>query len=171
MGNTKKIVLLALLISQALILSIVESWIPIPIAVPGVKLGLANIVTLIVIIFFGFKDALIVVVIRTLLASLYTGGLIVFLFSVSGGILSTVIMALLYKKMSKVFSIVGISVSGAIMHNTGQLAVAALIMKELSVLSYLPVLVASGIIMGCFVGLCTNFLVKALKKTNLFVQD
>ncbi|MGI6777023.1 MAG: Gx transporter family protein [Acetivibrionales bacterium] len=171
MSSTKKLVLIALFVSQALVLSIIESWIPLPVAIPGVKLGLSNIITLIAIIFFGFKEAIIIVIIRTFLASLYTGGFSVLLFSITGGVLSAIVMALLYKKFASAFSIIGISVAGAIMHNIGQLMVASLIMQELSVFFYLPVLLVSGILTGCFVGLCTNFLAKALNKTKLFDKD
>jgi len=168
MRNTKRLVLLALMVSLALILSIVESWIPVPVAIPGVKLGLANIITLVVIIFFGYKDALLVVVVRCILASIFGGGFVLFLFSVSGGILSLFVMALLYSKLAKTFSLIGISICGSVAHNIGQIAAASLIMKELSVMAYLPILLVSGIIMGCFVGLCSNFLCSALKK-NRFI--
>ena len=170
MKNTKKLALLALMVSQALILSIVESWIPVPVAIPGVKLGLANIVTLLAIIFFGTRDALIVVCIRVALSSLFGGGLLIFTFSIAGGILSTITMAFLYKKMYNFFSILGISIVGAIMHNIGQLSMASVVMKDFSVLSYLPVLFISGIIMGCIVGICTKMLVPALEKTGIFSQ-
>lgn len=169
MTKTKRLVFLALMVSQALVLSIIESWIPMPpIMPPGVKLGLANIITLTVIIFFGYKDALLVVAARCILVSFFGGGFTVFLFSIAGGILSTLIMALLYRKLSRIFSILGISVAGAIAHNISQLTMASFIMKELSVMTYLPILLISGIIMGCFVGLCAGFLSKALKKVNVF---
>lgn len=164
MNKTRRIVLLALLISQALVLSIVESWIPLPIAIPGVKLGLANIVTMIVIVFFGFRDAIIVTVIRTALASMFGGGFIIFLFSFTGGILSAFVMAILYKKASKVMSILGISIAGAVTHNAGQLAMASIQMKTVSVMTYLPILLVSGVIMGCFIGFCTTYLSKSLEK-------
>jgi heptaprenyl diphosphate synthase len=167
MKNTRRLILLGLLVSQALILSIVESWIPLPVAIPGVKLGLANIITLIAIIFFGFREAFLIMCIRVLLSSLYGGGWVVFWFSLAGGILSTIMMGFLYKWASKVFSIIGISIAGSIMHNVGQLIAASIVMRELSVMGYLPVLLVSGIIMGCFVGLCTNFLTKALEKTRI----
>jgi heptaprenyl diphosphate synthase len=166
--NIRRLVLLALLVAQALVLSIVESWIPIPGTPPGVKLGLANIVTLIAIIFLDSRSALLVVLLRTLLASLYTGSPMIFLFSLAGGVLSTVVMAVLYKRMSKNFSITGISIAGAVSHNLGQMAVASAVTRELAVLSYLPVLLISGIIMGFFIGICTVFLSKALKKTRIF---
>lgn len=169
MKNTKRFILLALMVSQALILSIVESWIPLPVAIYGIKLGLANIITIMVIIFFGFKEALLVVTIRCILSAIFAGGPIVFLFSIAGGLLSTVVMSLLYKRLSKYFSIIGVSIAGAVTHNIGQIIMACIVMRELSVLSYLPFLLISGIIMGCFVGLCSNFLSKALERARLFM--
>jgi len=167
MKNIRRLTLLGLLVSQALVLSIVESWIPLPVAIPGVKLGLANIITLITIIFFSFKEAFLIMFMRVLLSSFFGGGWVVFWFSLAGGILSTIMMGVLYKWASKVLSIIGISIVGSIMHNIGQLIAASIIMKELSVMGYLPVLLISGIIMGYFVGLCTNFLTKALNKTKI----
>ncbi|MCR4435920.1 MAG: Gx transporter family protein [Clostridiales bacterium] len=168
MKSTRRLVLLALMVAQALILSIIESWIPLPIAVPGIKLGLANIVTLITLTFFGFRDALFVVTVRCALSSLFGGGLIVFLFSITGGILSTIVMAFMLKKFLRSFSLYGISIAGAIVHNFGQLVMASIIMKQWSVMAYLPILLVSGIIMGSFVGLCSGFLSKALQKTHIF---
>ena len=164
MSNTRRIVLLALFISQALVLSIVESWIPLPIGIPGVKLGLANIVTMIVIVFFGFRDAVIVTILRTALASIFGGGFIIFLFSVTGGLFSTLVMAILYKKASRLMSILGISIAGAVAHNVGQLVMASIQMKDYNVMTYLPILLISGVIMGCFIGFCTTYLSKALEK-------
>lgn len=168
MRKTRRIVLLALFVSQALVLSIIESWIPIPAVVPGVKLGLANIITMVIIVFFNFSDALLVVIVRSILTSIFAGGPTVLFFSLSGGILSTVIMAFLYKRFSRLFSIIGISIAGAMTHNVGQLAAASVFMRELAVFTYLPVLFVSGIIMGCFVGICSNFLIYALKKHDAF---
>lgn len=168
MGKTKKIVVLALLTAQAIVLSIVENWIPLPVALPGIKLGLANIIVLTTIVLFGLKDALVIVFIRTILSSFFTGGFTVFMFSISGGILSILVMNFLYKKMFKVFSIMGISIAGAVMHNLGQLLMASIVMKDFSVMTYLPLLLLSGIIMGSFTGLCTNYLIKALRKARLF---
>jgi heptaprenyl diphosphate synthase len=167
--KTRRLTLLALMVSQALILSIVESWLPVNaiLPIPGVKLGLANIITLIAIIFFGYKDALLIVVIRCLLAAFFGGGLVIFLYSVTGGILSTVVMAILYKKALKVFSLIGISIVGAVIHNIGQISIACFLMKTLTVLTYLPALIITGIIMGCFIGLCSRFLSEALKKAKI----
>lgn len=169
MKGTKKLVVLALFVSQALVLSIIETFIPIPVGIPGIKLGLANIITMILIMHFGLKETLTVVIIRCLLSSVFGGGLVIFLFSVAGGILSASVMYFLYKKMSGVFSVVGISISGAVAHNIGQVLVAVLILQTFSVLTYLPVLMVSGIIMGCFVGFCSMFLSRFIKKTNILL--
>ncbi len=168
MGKTKKIVVLALLTAQALVLSIVENRIPLPVTLPGIKLGLANIIVLTTIVFFDLKDVLLIVFLRTILSSLFTGGFTGFLFSISGGILSSLVMNFLYKKMFKVFSIMGISIAGAVMHNLGQLLMASIVMKDFSVMMYLPMLLLSAVIMGSFTGLCANYLIKALRKARIF---
>lgn len=168
MNRTKHVVILALFISQALILSLIESWIAIPSPVPGVKLGLANIITLVTIVFFSFKDVLAVVTVRSLLGSLLGGGIVLFPFSLGGGLLSAVVMYIFRKKMDKSFSLIGISIAGAIAHNLGQLTVAAFLTGGFAVFGYLPVLMVSGIVMGCFIGLVANFLINALKKTRVF---
>jgi heptaprenyl diphosphate synthase len=168
-SSVKKTVLLGLLISQALVLSIIESWIQIPVPVPGVKLGLANIITVVVIVYFGFREALTVVVVRCVLTSFFGGGgWMFFFFSAAGGILSTMIMSILYKTGRNKFSLTGISIAGAITHNIGQLLVAVFFMRDLAVAVYLPVLLVSGCIMGFFVGFVSNLLVNALKKTKMY---
>jgi heptaprenyl diphosphate synthase len=168
-SSVKKIVLLGLLISQALVLSIIESWIQIPVPVPGVKLGLANIITVVVIVYFGFREALTVVIVRCVLTSFFGGGgWMFFFFSAAGGILSTMIMSILYKTGRNKFSLTGISIAGAITHNIGQLLVAAFFMRDPAVAVYLPVLLVSGCIMGFFVGFVSNLLVNALKKTKMY---
>ena len=169
MTKTKHLVMLALFISQALILSIIESWIAIPSPVPGVKLGLANIITLVTIVFFGLKDVLVLVTARSLLGSLLGGGLVLFPFSLAGGLLSAVVMYVLRKKMGKSFSLLGISIAGALAHNIGQLSVAAFMTGGFAVFGYLPVLMVSGIVVGCFIGITANLLINALKKTRMFV--
>ena len=168
MKKTKHLVLLALFVSQALILSIIESWIVIPTPVPGVKLGLANIITLVTIVFFSFKDVTVLVTARTLLTSLMGGGFVLFPYSFAGGMLSAGIMYFLKKKAGNSFSLLGVSIAGAITHNIGQLSVAAFMTGGLAVFGYLPVLMISGIVMGCFIGLTANLLINGLKKTRMF---
>ncbi|MDQ2087147.1 Gx transporter family protein [Herbivorax sp. ANBcel31] len=169
MNKTKKLVLISLLISQALILSIIESWIPVPVPVPGVKLGLANIITVVVIIFFSFKEALTVVMIRTMIISILGGGgLIVFLFSSVGGILSAIVMAGLYKVKGDIFSIIGISIAGAAAHNIGQVLVATFLMRDIAVITILPLILVFGSVMGVLIGIVSSFLERKLRKAKIF---
>lgn len=165
--RTRKLTMLAVFVSLAMILSVVENLIPIPIAVPGVKLGLANIITVLVILKFGPKEAFVVVFLRCLLVSMLFGGPIIFLFSVTGGLLSTLVMVLLYKYFGKVFSILGISVAGSIAHNIGQITIACIILNEFLIVTYLPVLLVTGIITGVFVGILSGFVNDALKKIKI----
>ncbi|HYE10044.1 MAG TPA: Gx transporter family protein, partial [Patescibacteria group bacterium] len=113
MKSTRKMVILSLLVSQALVLHVIERMIPVPIPVPGVKLGLANVISMFTIIIFGWKEAMLVVFLRTILGSFFGGGISSFLYSFTGGIISTIAMAVLYKYFKNVFSIVAISVVGA----------------------------------------------------------
>lgn len=168
MSNTKKMVLLSLFTAGAIVLSIIESAFPVPLPVYGVKLGLANIITLVVLYFFGIREALTVVCVRVLLTSIFGGGFVVFLFSITGGILSTLIMGLLLKYLAGKLSLWTISVSGSITHNMGQLMVAAIVMQDFAVMGYLPVLLVSGVIMGIFIGIVSHFLINTLKNINVF---
>jgi heptaprenyl diphosphate synthase len=162
--GTKRMVMLALLISQALVLSVIESMIPFPAPVPGIKLGLANVITITAIAFFGMKDALIVVFCRTFLASLFTGGMFMFMFSLSGGILSAIVMGILYKRSSDNLSITGISIAGSIAHNIGQLVIAAITMKTFDIFLYSPVLMISALITGFCIGISAFYLIRLLRK-------
>lgn len=168
MGKTRKIITLAIFAAQAIVLSMIENLLPLPSALPGIKLGLANIIVITAIVFFGFKDALILVAVRTAVFSLLTGGITLFLYSISGGILSTITMSIMYYKLRGSFSITGISIAGAVMHNIGQLIVACAVMKDLSVINYLPVLMLSGVVSGSFVGICSSYLIKTLRNSGIF---
>ncbi len=95
------------------------------------------------------------------------GGPVIFAFSICGGFLSTLIMWIMLKYLERWLSLIGISIAGSIAHNIGQILVACFIMSDLSVIGYLPVLLLSGIIMGTFVGICSTFFVRALKKLNI----
>lgn len=169
MTKTKKMVLLSIFAAGAIVLSIIESIFPVPIPVYGVKLGLANIITIVLLYFFGVKETLTVVFIRVFLSSLYGGGFVVFLFSITGGILSTIVMWLLMKILADKISLLSISIVGSIVHNIGQLTVAGFVLNDFAIMAYLPVLMVSGVIMGIFTGLISNFLISSLKKTNIFI--
>lgn len=153
---------LALLVALALILHAVEGMIPAPLPVPGAKLGLANIATLIVIVLSGPGDALLVVALRTFLASLLSGRLSSFAFSIVGGVLATLVMSMAYRQFRHVLGLSGISILGAVAHNIGQLLVACIILGTPAVFSYLPLLLITGVATGFFVGLTAGYALKHL---------
>jgi heptaprenyl diphosphate synthase len=151
------------LTALALIFSYVEALIPIPIGgVPGIKLGLANIVILIALYVMGTKDAFIISCIRIVLVGFTFGNMFSILYSLAGAILSWIVMALC-KKM-KGLSIVGVSIAGGISHNIGQIVVAAITMKTPGILSYLPVLLIAGTITGFVIGILVEIILKVQKK-------
>lgn len=162
MKKTKKMVVLSLMISIALIIYVIEAQVPV--LFPGIKLGLANLVSLSALIIFGWKEALIIMFIRTLLGSMFGGSMSAFMFSIAGGLLSNFVMIMLYKYFKNTLSIWSISIMGAIFHNIGQLLVASFVIQDLRIYIYLPVLLVSAVVTGYFIGLCTNFLIKHLNK-------
>ncbi len=163
MGGTKKIALLAMLVSVALVLHVTESLLPLPYIAPGVKLGLANIVSLMTIVLFGVKEALTVVLIRTFLGSLLGGVPSNFIFSSVGGILSTLVMYGMYTRFGSKFSIIGVSVAGAFAHNLGQIFMAGLVIENFGVYIYLPALTVSAVITGMFIGFTAKHVLSLVK--------
>jgi heptaprenyl diphosphate synthase len=163
MKDTRKMVILSLLVSQALVLHVIERMIPVPIPVPGIKLGLANVISLFTIIIFGWKEAMLVVFLRTILGSFFGGGVSSFLYSFTGGIISTIAMALLFKYFKKIFSIIAISVVGAVFHNIGQILIASMVVSNTNLFFYLPVLLISAVITGIFIGLTVQYTMKPLQ--------
>jgi heptaprenyl diphosphate synthase len=166
MNKTRRMVLLGLFIAIASVLHVVESSMPLPLPVPGIKLGLANIISLIVIATFGWRDAIYVVIVRVFLASLF-GGIFLgpaFAMSMSGAIVSTVVMAYAYQYWHSVFSLIGISIIGAVIHNMVQILVAALVVSSVTLLWYLPYLILFALPMGWVTGMTViYFLAKAPK--------
>lgn len=167
MNKKKHEAVIIILICNAILISLLELIIPVPIPMPGVKLGLANIITIIAIAFLDLKDVLTIVVLRCIVAGVLSKGITALPFSLSGGLLSALAMWLVYKKMSGVFSIKGISIIGAITHNAAQLMVASVILRETVVLYYLPVLLISAIITGLITGTVSELTVKEIKKRGL----
>ncbi|MDD5602492.1 MAG: Gx transporter family protein [Eubacteriales bacterium] len=163
--GTRKLVLLALMASIAIMLSILENLFPIPVPVPGIKPGLANVISLTAIIIWGFGEAVLIMLIRTMATAFAAGSLFMFSFSLAGGLLSICVMYFFHRKLSGVFNIAGVSIAGSIMHNIGQLAVAALVMKEAAVFSYLPVLMISGVLMGILTGISTQMILRVIGRT------
>lgn len=164
-NKTKNITTLALFTCLSLIFSYVEFLIPVPLGIPGVKLGIANLVIIILLYIKGPKDAFYIDSLRILLAGLLFSGVFGTFYSLSGGILSILVMIGL--KKLKCFSIVGVSLAGGVTHNLGQLILASLIIENKKIFLYFPVLVFSGIITGVIIGFLAYFLIEKLPK-NLF---
>lgn len=166
--KTKKIVSLALFTALALILSLIESAFPPLAPIPGIKLGLANIITLVVLLNYTGRDAFLVLLVRVILSSLFTGQAVYFLYSLSGALLCFAAMWLVNKLLQKHFVFLT-SIVGSIFHNTGQVLMAILLTKTLGIAAYLPILLVSGILTGLFTGLCAFYSQKYL--SSFFVDN
>ena len=149
--KTKKLVTLAVTVSVAMILSFVESRIPAFVAIPGVKVGLANIAVIFALYKMGWREAIAVSVIRVLLVALLFGSVVSLAYSIAGAVISLSLMILL-KKLG-FFTEVAVSVVGGITHNVGQILIAFLLLETNVVFYYLPFLMVSGVIAGIGAGL------------------
>ena len=158
-----QLVLISLMAALSLGLYALESLIPPIVPVPGVKLGIANVITLICLYILGTKAAIGVLLIRVFLSSLLFGQPVSLVFSLLGGILSFVTMAALKKAFCK-SNIWAISVFGAFGHNLGQIIAAVIITSEFMVVYYFLFLIISSVITGVFTGLCAQSAIKKLEK-------
>lgn len=158
--NTKKLALSAVLISLAMVLSYVEKLVPVFVAIPGVKVGLANIVIIFALYKIGVKEAFVISLFRVLLSSLLFGSVLSLAYSFAGAVISLVAMALLMK--TKIFSPTAVSVVGGVLHNMAQLMVASLIIGSDILKYYSPVLLLSGICAGIVIGLVSSTLIKRI---------
>ena len=149
--RTKKLALSAILAALAMILSYVEAMVPMPVPIPGIKLGLANLVILLAIYRLGFKYALAINCIRIFVTGLLFTGVFGILYSLAGGLLSLLVMYLLYR--TGIFSMVGVSMAGGVAHNLGQLLTACLIMSNIRLMSYFAVLLFAGMGSGILMGI------------------
>ena len=150
-----------LMASLALIFSYLEAIIPYNPGIPGVKLGIANVVTVIALYRFGPKDAAAVSVIRIFVAGLLFNGLFGMLYSLAGAALSLIGMIAL--KKTGLFSVTGVSMAAGVLHNLGQLLMAAALIDDLRIFFYFPVLMFSGIAAGILVGVISVLVLKALR--------
>src|SRR5690625_2909370 len=165
MTNNQRLVYIALLAAQAVMISLVERAMPFPFAIaPGAKLGLANVITCVALYTLSTKDASKVVATRLILATLLGGTISTFMYSASGAILSFLGMWGVKKLGPKKVSIIGVSTTGAVLHNVGQLFVASLIAKTWTVFLYLPVLSFIGILSGIAIGISAHYLLEHVEK-------
>lgn len=149
----------------ALIFSYVELLIPINFGIPRAKLGLANLVIVIVLYKTDWKEALLLSVVRIILAGFLFGNLFGILYSLAGGILSLAVMTLL--KKTGAFSVIGVSMAGGVSHNVGQLIIAMLVVETYAVGYYLPVLLITGLITGTLIGIAGREMLKRIDRIVL----
>ena len=168
--SVKKLSILALFTTLSLAVFAVESAIPPLVPIPGIKLGLANIITLILLRHFSARDAFLVLISRILLSALLFGQALSLLYSLAGGLFSLLIMAFILKLLQKRFLFLTGSMGG-LTHNMGQLAVAFAITATPGILAYLPFLILSGILTGIFTGLCADFAGRYLMRHLSFLPE
>ena len=170
MRSTRRLALIAALSAVALTIFVAESQIPPVVPVPGVKLGLANIVTLVAMVILGRRDAFAVLAVRLVLGSVFTGGFSGFMFSLAGGLLAYAVMCALTGVFPEKLLWV-VSVFAALAHNLGQLLVALFVTGTPGILIYGLILAASGVVTGVFTGFASVFLVRAIRRSGKFLTS
>ena len=166
MPKTKKLALMALLTAIALTIFVVENQLPAPVPIPGVKLGLANIITLVTMLLLGKKEAGAVLLVRVLMGAMFAGSPSTLLFSAAGGALAWLVMCLTVglfgeKQLWIVSALAGLA------HNAGQLLTCALVVKTPGVFAYAPILAISGVLTGVFTGFAAMYLIRALRNMRI----
>lgn len=156
MKSTKRLAVLSMFTVIALTIFAVENMIPVPVPIPGIKLGLANIVTLIVLRNYRAADAFAVLFARILLSALFSGQMMTLFYSAMGGLFCFLVMCAASRFLDGHFLPLT-SILGALAHNAGQLTAAYLIVRSTGILAYLPFLTLSSVITGLFTGLCAHY--------------
>ena len=163
--GSARIAACGVLTALALIFSYIEFLVPLPIAIPGIKLGLANIVCLVCLYALGEKHAFLINDTRIALAALLFGSVFSALYALAGGVVSFAVMALL--KRTKSFSVCGVSMAGGVFHNLAQLAVAGLLVESAQVFYYFPVLLLSGMATGIGIGILATLILRSIARDAL----
>ena len=158
MRKTRHLMYISLLVTMALVLSLIERNIPVPFMTPGAKLGLANLVTVLALYSLPKKkDIVMIIVARLLLTSIFGGSVSGLMYGSMGALLSFLIMVFIKETLKDKVSIIGVSAAGAVFHNIGQILVSMCIVRNVGVALYLPFLSLAGIVTGLFVGLAANY--------------
>lgn len=165
----KRVAMAGIFVSLALIFSYVESLIPFNFGIPGIKLGLANVVVVTGLYLMKLPDVCLISLIRIFVSGLLFGNMMSLIYSLSGGILSLIVMLLL--KRTNKFSVIGVSISGAVCHNIGQIAAAIIVTGVPVIIYYLPALMGVGIITGAVMGIIASrilaILTRSIKISNM----
>lgn len=164
--DVKKMTLFANLLAIAIILNVLESFITI-IPVPGAKIGLANIVTLMILVMYGPKESIYFVILRVFLVAILTGKLlnVIFYMSMAGGLFASIGMAAIFK--SQIFSMIGVSVIGSVAHTIGQILMAMIILSTVTVVSYVPSMLLFSVPAGVVTGMISIRFIRAIKSVNV----
>ncbi len=164
-SSATKVAYAAILAALAMIFSYIEAIIPFSVGIPGVKLGIANLVILIALYKLDLKYAFLINLIRIFLVGFLFTGAFGILYSLAGGLLSLLVMVIV--KNAKIFSVVGVSLAGGVAHNLGQLITAALIVSNIKLFAYFPVLIFSGLISGIIIGIVSGLILMKLEKFKI----
>lgn len=159
----RQITTMGMLIALAMVLGFVETLIPINLGIPGMKLGLANIVVVIALFLFDIKTAVVVSILRIILIAMTFGNMSMMFYSIAGASLSLLSMIAISKIKS--FSLISVSIVGGIMHNVGQIICAAFVVRTNGVFTYLPVLMIAGLVSGALIGIVSGLI--SVRLTNV----
>jgi len=163
MSKSKKITISAIFTALAISLSIAEGYIPFSAIAPGVKLGLANVVPLTLLYVLGPVYAVAVQAVRIIIAGLLRGNFVTFLFSFFGGMASILVCVLIKKQKKIQFSVIGLSIIGAIVHNLAQFITALIILRNINIFWYIAILSVFAVVTGILTGIIAKYVIKALK--------
>lgn len=161
----KKAAYLGVFTALAMIFSYLESFIPIPIGIPGIKLGLANLLIVVALYKIGTREAFAISVIRIVLSGFIFSNLFSIIYSLAGGVLSFVVMNFLKKRGT--FSIYGVSLAGGVFHNIGQLLIAMIVVETMSIVYYAPALMIAGVVTGLIIGIGANEILKRISSVEV----
>lgn len=162
--SAKRIAKMSMLVALAIIFSYIEFLIPINLGVPGIKLGLANLVIVIALYTMNAMDVWLISILRILILGFMFGSGMSIIYSIAGAVLSLIVMCII--KRIKGFSIVGVSIAGGVCHNIGQILVAMLVVETIGILYYMPALLVAGVITGAIIGIISKRVVRVVSKNH-----
>ena len=162
--SAKRIAKMSMLVALAIIFSYIEFLIPINLGVPGIKLGLANLVIVIALYTINTMDVWLISILRILILGFMFGSGMSIIYSIAGAVLSLIVMCII--KRIKGFSIVGVSIAGGVCHNIGQIVVAMLVVETTGILYYMPALLVAGVITGAIIGIISKRVVRVVSKNH-----
>lgn len=162
--STKRIAKMSMLVALAIIFSYIEFLVPINLGVPGIKLGLANLVIVIALYTMKTVDVWLISILRILILGFMFGSGMSIIYSIAGAVLSLIVMCII--KRMKGFSIVGVSIAGGVCHNIGQVLVAMMVVETTGILYYMPALLVAGVITGAIIGIISKRVVRVVSKNH-----